>query len=130
MARGNIDLARQVIDAVEHRDLDRLIALTDPEVEWHSAFALGGRYDGHAGMTQYVMDMNDAWDVVTLLIDHELGVGNIVLLIGRIHYRGKGSGVEGESPSGYMLKFLGGKVVRFRPFREPEKALEFIGLPE
>jgi hypothetical protein len=52
----------------------------------------------------------------------------VVLFIGRIHYRGKGSGVEAESESGYLLKFREGRVVTFRPFREPEKALEAIGL--
>ena len=66
--------------------------------------------------------MNDAWEIVRLDVDEEIGVGSVVLLIGRIHYRGKGSGIEGESPSGYMLKFSQAKaLLRFRPFREPEE---------
>jgi ketosteroid isomerase-like protein len=130
MSEENISLAHLVIDAVERRDLEALLNLTDPGVEWHSAFAIGGHYQGHEGMRRYVRDMNDAWDIVRLDIDHELAVGEVVVFIGRIQYRGKGSGVEGESESGYVLKFRDERVVSFRPFQDPEKALEAIGLSE
>ena len=130
MPSEKVALAHEVIDAVEHRDLGRLIELTDPDVEWRSAFVAGtgGVYRGHAGMHEYVSDHNDAWDIVRLDVDHEIGVGEVVMFVGRIHYRGKGSGVEAESESGYLLKFRDGRVVTFRPFRDPEKALETIGL--
>jgi ketosteroid isomerase-like protein len=132
VSQDNLALAHDVIDAVERRDLDRLIELTDADVEWRSAFVAGtgGVYRGHAGMREYVKDMLDAWEIVRLDVDHEIGVGNIVLFVGRIHYRGKGSGVEAESQSGYMLKFRKGRVVTFRPFQEPESALEAVGLRE
>ena len=130
MSRENLALAHEVIDAVERRDLDGLIALTDQNVEWRSAFVAGtgGVYRGHAGMREYVHDMKDAWDIVRLEVDHEMGVGDVVVFVGRIHYRGKGSGVEDETESGYVLKFDKGKLVGFRPFRDPEAALEAIGL--
>jgi ketosteroid isomerase-like protein len=130
MSRENLARAHDVIDAVEARDLERLIELTDSEVEWRSAFVAGtgGVYRGHNGMREYVRDMKDAWDIVRLDVDHEIAVGELVLFVGRIHYRGKGSGVEAESESGYLLKFREGRVVTFRPFREPEQALETIGL--
>ena len=130
MSQENIRLAHEVIDAVERRDLPNLLDLTDSDVDWHSAFALGGRYRGHAGMRKYIKDTNEAWEVVRLDVDHELGVGDIVLFVGRIHYRGKGSGVEADSRSGYVRTFREGRVVRFRPFRDPEKALEAVGLSE
>jgi ketosteroid isomerase-like protein len=129
---GELKLAHQVIDAVERRDADRLIELTDPGVEWRSAFAVtaGGLYRGHDGIREYVNDMNDAWEIVRLRVDDEIGVGNVVLFVGRIHYRGKGSGVEAESESGYVLRFREGLLVGFRPFRDPEKALAAVGLSE
>jgi len=133
MTRENVERAHQVIDAVEHRDLATLISLTDPEVEWRSAFVVGGGggvYRGHDGMREYVNDMNDAWDIVRLDVDHEIGVRDVVVFVGRIHYRGKASGVEAESESGYMLKFRDGRVLRFRPFQDPEDALEAVGLRE
>jgi len=63
-------------------------------------------------------------------VDDGLGVSEFAVLVGRIHYRGKGSGAEMESPAGWMLKFRNGKVLRFRGFRDPEQALEAAGLRE
>jgi hypothetical protein len=88
MSREKVELARQVIDAVEHRDLAALLELTDPAVEWRSAFVVsgsGGVYRGHEGLREYVGDMNDAWEIVRLDADDELGVGNVVIFVGRIH---------------------------------------------
>jgi ketosteroid isomerase-like protein len=131
MSMENVELAVQVMDALGRRDISRVIALTDPEVEWHSFFAeLGdeGVYLGHEGTRQYMRDLNDAWEIVRADIDDRLGVGDVAVLIGRIHYRGRSSGIETETPAGWMLKFRHGRVVRFRAFREPEQALEAVGL--
>ena len=133
MSQENVELAREVLHALGTRYPDRLIALSDPEVEWHSFFAIGeggGTYRGHDGTRRYMSDLNDAFEIGRAEIDDALGVGDVALLVGRIHYRGKGSGVESESPTGWMLKFRNGKVLCFRAFREPEQALEAVGLSE
>jgi hypothetical protein len=52
------------------------------------------------------------------------------VLVGRIHYRGKGSGVESASTAGWMLKFRDEKLLCFRAFREPAQALEAVGLEQ
>ena len=132
MGQENVKLAREVMGALSNGDFARLVDLTDPEVEWRSFFALGeeGVYRGLDWMRQYVDDLTDAWEVVRADVDDVVGVGNVVLLVGRIHYRGKGSGAEDETPAGWMLKFRDGKVIRFRAFREPEHALETAGLQE
>ena len=54
----------------------------------------------------------------------------MTLLVGRIYYRGRGSGAEGATPAGWMLKFREGEVVHFQAFRDPAKAVEAVGLPE
>jgi ketosteroid isomerase-like protein len=131
VSQENVELARQVMDMLARRDLSRLIALTDPEVEWHSFFAElgdGGVYRGHDGTRQYMRDLDDAWEIVRADVDDTLGVGDVAVLIGRMHYRGLSSGIETETPAGWMLKFRHGRVVCFRAFREPEQALEAVGL--
>ena len=90
----------------------------------------GGGYRGHDGIRQYVSDLNDAWDLVRADVDDGIGVGDIASLVGRIHYRGKASGVETATPAGWMFKFRDGKVLHFRAFREPEIRLEAAGLSE
>ena len=122
---GTVELAREVMDAVSHQDAERLVALADPDVEWHSFFAIGedGAYRGHEGTRRYARDLVDAFEVVLAEIEDTFAVGDIALLVGRIHYRGKGSGVESEAPVLWVLRFRAGKVVFFRAFRNPEDAL-------
>jgi ketosteroid isomerase-like protein len=131
MSRENVETAKQFLDAVERRDLARLIALTDPEVEWHSMFAElgeGGVYRGHAGLARYVNDLSDAFESTSVEIDDEITVGSVVLLVGHLHYRGRESGIESESAAGWMFKFRDERLLRCRAFREPENVLEAAGL--
>jgi ketosteroid isomerase-like protein len=99
-------------------------------VEWHSFFAVGeegGMYRGYAGAEQYMRDLGDAWDTAHAEVDDVIGLGDVAVLVGRLHYRGRGSGVETETPAGWMLRFRRGRLVCFRAFREPEQALEAVG---
>jgi ketosteroid isomerase-like protein len=134
MSDENVELAHRIMDALSRRDLSRLIALSDPDVEWYSLFASlgekGGVYRGHEGTRQYMSDLGDAWEIMRADVEDGLEVGNVAVLVGRIHYRGRGSGVETESPAGWVLKFRQGNLIRFRAFREPEQALESVGLRE
>ena len=132
MSRENVELAYQVMETLGRRDAETLVALADPEIEWHSFFALseGGVYRGHEGTRRYMSDLDDAFEIGRAEVDDAVGVGDVTVLVGRLHYRGKGSGAKSALPAGWMLKFRCGKVVCFRAFREPEEALEAVGLRE
>jgi len=132
MSQENVELAREILATLGTRDAARLIALSDPEVEWHSFFALSedGVYRGHEGTRRYMNDLSDAWEIARAEVDDALGIADFTIVVGRIHFRGKGSGIESASPAGWMLKFRGGKLLRFRAFREPAQALEAVGLGE
>src|SRR5688572_13517287 len=102
MSQENVELARQVMDAIGRRDAERLIALSAPEVEWYSFFAIAedrGAYCGYEGTRKYMRDLGDVWEIGRADVDDALQVGSIAVLVGRIHYRGKGSGVESEDPA-------------------------------
>jgi ketosteroid isomerase-like protein len=132
MSRQNLDIAAEVVEAVAHMNESRLVELTDPEVEWHSFIAqLGdsGVYRGHDGMRDYARDLTDAWEVFSAEIHDSIAVGDVVVLVGQLHYRGKGSGVDTESLAGWMARFREGRIVYLRSFRDPEGALAAVGLP-
>lgn len=131
MSRDTLELAYRVLEALSRGDLASLIAAADPGVEWHSFFAglgEGGVYRGHDGTRQYISDLTEAWEIVRADVDDGVAAGEVAVLVGRIHYRGKGSGIETETAAGWMLKFREGKVTHFRAFREPDQALEAVGL--
>jgi uncharacterized protein len=124
------ELARRTMRAISERDAAELIALSSPDVEWHSFFAMNedGMYRGHEGARQYMKDLDDAWDIGRADVDDALSIGDVTVLVGHLRYRGRGSGVESEIRAGWMLKFRDGKVIRFRAFHDPEEALEAVGL--
>jgi ketosteroid isomerase-like protein len=130
MSQENVERAKRVLAVIADFDFPGLIALTDPEVEWSSFFALGeeGVYRGHDARRRYATDVEDAWEVLRPEVDGGLEIADVALLIGRLRYRGKGSGVETEAQAGWMFKFRDGRVLIFRAFREPEKVFEAVGL--
>ena len=124
---GNLEVTRRIFAAVAERDLELLLELTDPDVEWRSFFALGeagGVYRGHDGLRRYVSDLNDAWEVIRPRLDDAVFTGDVALLVGTITYRGRESGTEAEEKVGWVVKFRNGRLLRFQAFRDPERAIE------
>jgi len=128
----NVERATRILNAVASRDLDTLLELTDPDIDWQSFFAMsaGGVYHGHEGMRRYIEDLHDAWEILDPTFDDALAIGAVVLMVGHIHYRGKGSGVESDTVAGWILEFRDGKALRFRAFNDPERVLAAIGRGE
>jgi ketosteroid isomerase-like protein len=122
---------RLVLTAISERDSAVVLQLTHPEVEWRSFFAAlfeSGEYHGHDALRQYFRDLDDAFDVIRPEVLQLLDLGNVVVGVGRVCYRGRASGVETEEAAGWVFRFKEGKVISFRAFREPEKALAVVGL--
>jgi ketosteroid isomerase-like protein len=127
----NVSSARRILAAVAGRELDVLLDRVHPRVKWQSFFAVlseSGEYTGHDGMRQYVSDLHEAFEYLRTEVGDMLDAGNVVVGLGKIHYRGKGSGVETDSAAGWVFKFSDGKLLQFRAFRDPEQALERVGL--
>jgi ketosteroid isomerase-like protein len=119
--------------ALGERDLATLLDLAAPDVEWYSFFArlgMSGVYRGHEGTREYVRDLTEAWEILRAETDDAIAVGAVALLVGRLHYRGRESGIEDENPAGWVLVFRSGRLVRFRAFHNPEQAIAAVGLQE
>ena len=124
------ELVDQLVDAVARQDVERLLELTDPDVEWQSVFAQlreGGLYRGHEGIRQYIADLADTAEALQSVIEGVLSVGATIVAVGRLTYRGKGSGVETETAVGYFLRVRDGRALQLRVFRNPEEALAQLG---
>jgi ketosteroid isomerase-like protein len=132
MPQENVELAYEVIDAIKSQNTSRLLELTDPDVEWYSLVVMDkpDGYRGHDGIRQYLADIADALEFIYAEVDDAISVGELVLLVGRFHYRGKASGADTKSPGGFQVRFRDGRVIYMRAFRDPEKALQAVGLSE
>lgn len=129
MTSRNLELATEIVDVVARRDVSRLVELTDPDVEWRP-FATGlmeeGVYRGHDGIRQYVRDLDDAWDMLRADVEDGLTIGSTVLLVGRLRYRGRASGIETENSAGWVIKVRDGRLTSMRAFRDPEYAIQAL----
>ena len=130
MTREHVDLVNKLVDAAARQDLERMLELTDPTVEWQPVFAQlreGGAYRGHEGIKQWMADLAETTEALQSEIDDVLRVGATILAVGRLTYRGKGSGAEAETAVGYFIRVRDGRVLQLRAFRDPEDVLALLG---
>ena len=131
MSQENVEIVRRVMSAIADRDVEAFLQMADREIEWRTAFtAVGGTYRGHEGLRRYIADLDDAWEVLKAELDSAVAAGDVVVGVGRVHTRGRASGVDNEVAMGWACRFREGKVLAMRSFADPEHALEAVGLSE
>jgi ketosteroid isomerase-like protein len=128
-----MQLVRKIFDAFERRDVDALLLISHPDVEFSpvtATIASGGRpYVGQEGVRRYFADVAEVWEELRPIPQehHELPGG--VLSLGRVYARGR-DGVLVDSPAGWLWRIQGGKVVSGRVFSSREEALAAAGIAD
>ena len=136
MSRQNVEIVRRIVDAFNPRDGDALIDGLDPQIEWHVPPMLPEQtvYHGHEGVRALWQSMRDSFEDFHLAVEEIVEVGDRVMLLAAMHGRGKGSGVEVQSPSfGWVWTLRDGKALRVEVYptrAETLKALAGEALPK
>jgi ketosteroid isomerase-like protein len=129
VSEQNLDLARRVFEAFAARDLDGLVALSDPDVEFLPVTAnltTGGMpYRGHEGIARYLDDVAGVWPELRLFPVELRDLGDTVVVLGRVLARG--GGMILDRPTGWVFKMHGGRIVRIRVYGSQEEAIEAAG---
>jgi ketosteroid isomerase-like protein len=126
--RGNhIETVRDWIAAFNRRDTDTIFELAHPQVDYRpylAAIAGGsGSYHGHGGLRRYLRDLDDAWSSFEAQIHSLRGVGQHVLMEGRIQATGRHSGAEVDAEMAWLHTFRDGKYARLRIFQDAAEAI-------
>ena len=134
MSEENVEIVRRAIDAWNRRDIDDLIALSDPEGEYvnsPSAIEPGTR----RGRDEMAAVVREQWELLTdgrWEIDRLYDRGEEVIALGRISRRMPGSDARLEDQSLISYKIRSGKMVRIEVLAfgrdEVHAALEVAGL--
>jgi ketosteroid isomerase-like protein len=125
----NLERFRQLIEAANSQDLEGALSLIAPDVEWIAArSAVQGAYHGHSGIRAFFADNQESFERFEPVIEETRDLGDIVLVIGSIHVRGRGSGVDTVVPMAGIAAYRDGKLTRWEDFRERERALEAAAL--
>jgi ketosteroid isomerase-like protein len=121
----HVQTARKALDASGRGDAEELIRLCHPDFEWRPFRAQleGTVYRGPDGIRRCIADLQEDWSEIRIdqLELHE--AGDSVVVIGQVHGRGRGSGVELDVVSGFIFEFEGGRPLRLTSHSDPQAAL-------
>jgi uncharacterized protein len=123
------DPVRRFADAVTRGDVDAAIAVCDPEIEFLSVLALGGRaYKGHDGIRQYFEDASSAWSEWTVDVERILAApdGRVAIAM-TMSGRGRESEARFSERTGHVWTLRDGKLLRNEPYRDADRALAEVG---
>jgi ketosteroid isomerase-like protein len=129
----NVQIARQTFEAIRARDIDGLVELYDPDIEFEPLTGIEveiGGYRGHAGVRRYFEEITHVWEEMLPHADDVRGVGDQVVILGGCAVRGRGSGAMSDNPMAWVLTLRDGKVLRHRAYRSREEALDAVGLAD
>jgi ketosteroid isomerase-like protein len=125
-----VELVRRFVEAIPRdveADVEEMLSYVDPEGELHSAIvggAEGNVYRGHEGFRRWVADSFDSFEGVRNEWSEFRDLGNRVLALGHVRARGRGSGMELDSPMGWIFTVRRGKVVKAEGFLRRAEALK------
>ncbi len=133
MSRENVKAFKRGSDAANRRDIEALLAVVHPDVEWHPAMAalLGGEvtvYRGHQGVRDWMRDQEEAFAESRIEYSEIRDLGERVVAIGHLRVLGNESGAKVESPVAWVVQFKNGKVIHVRAYLDHAEALEAAGL--
>jgi len=131
MASRNVEQLIEGFRAMERGDVEWIVALADPEVEFVNpdhALESGTRH-GPDGLRVGMAGILEAFEDLRFEHDQILEVEDRVVATGTFTGRGRGSGMPfGPMPFAVVATLREGRLVRYQWFAEPEEAMRAAGL--
>ena len=132
MSRENVELVRRRFDAVNRRDFDALVELTEPNAVWwdrsHDPVGAGPHRGREAGLQQLAEILEDV--DLQAHPDEFIDAGDSVVVGVRLTGRGRASGVDFDEHEFHVFTLRDGKVTEQREYRGRSDALKAVGLKD
>ena len=133
MSQDNVEIVQRWVEAYNRREVERLLDVSHPEVEFRSVFAAlesSGVFRGREGALEYFREIDSAYDDFVLVPLEFLDTAEQVLLAAEAKWRGKESGAVGSTPVWLAFWLRTGKVLHEQTFTDRTEAREAVGLSE
>jgi ketosteroid isomerase-like protein len=127
----NVELVRRSFQATCAWDVDALLRLYDPEVEYLPLTGTrveSGGYRGHEGVRGYFAEARDLWDVLEPDGEDYRDLGDRVVVAGRCRVRGRVSGAESNPACAWVIGVRDGMIVSHRTCATYDEALQAAGV--
>lgn len=132
MSQENVEIARRFVEVYNRRDFEGIIELMDPTFEFRSRFVgIESVHRASEGFPYtYFRMLDEAYDRFEVVLSEFIDAGAAVLSAGRAEWRGRASGIQGETPILPAFWLRARKVFRAETFTDRTEALEAVGLTE
>lgn len=128
MSRENVQLVRDLYAAFSRRDIQAILAVLSPDVEWaepENPFnPAGGTRHGHGGFLEWVHIGNEAEEILALEPRQFLTGGNVVAVVGHVRCRARTTGKAYETDFVHVVTVEDGRIARFQEFFDTYAAAE------
>jgi ketosteroid isomerase-like protein len=100
----------------------------DPECEIRSAMT-GSVHRGYDGVRSWMQEIDEQFDTWRVRLDEFAeATGERLLVLGSIHFRGRGSGIELEAPVGWLFEFRDDRIFRMTTFATHDEGRRAAGV--
>src|SRR5690349_15755318 len=133
MSEQNVEVLRALFRAFNARDIEAFIACCDPDVELHSALAVGGEfvYREHDHLRRWQRELEEAWgDEIRAEPEAYFDLGENTLCFYTLHGRGRHSGAEVATPVAGVARWRDGLMVYWKTYADRHDALAELGVAE
>jgi len=128
MSGENLQLHRRAVEAFNQRDVEKIVALCDPQIELQSAVTMTAHH-GHEGVRRWHRDLEDAFgDQVRLEPEAYFDLGEHTITFHLLHGRGHHSGAAVVEPFAHVHRWRNGLTVWFKAYAHQEDALKDLGV--
>lgn len=129
MSQENVEIVRAWAQAFNRRDMDVLDDLASASFElkgYMSSMIETTTYRGHDGLRKYFADADSAWESVEVSLDEVRDFGERFLAIGKLHGKGRASGMEVVLPLAWVGAIVAGELVWIHTHESEAAALEAL----
>jgi ketosteroid isomerase-like protein len=127
----NVELVRRSFEAISAWDIDALLRVYHPEIEFlpltGTQVETGG-YRGHDGVRAYLEEAEDLWEVLEPDGNHYEDLGDRVVVSGTCLVRGRASGAESRPACAWVIGVRDGLIVAHTTCSTLEEAERLAGV--
>jgi ketosteroid isomerase-like protein len=127
----NVDLVKRSFQAMRAWDVESLLRLYDPDVEFLPLTGTrveSGGYSGHEGVRAYFEEARALWDVLEPVGHEYRELGECVVVAGHCRVRGRVSGAESIPACAWVVRVRDGAIISHRTCATYDEALQLAGV--
>ena len=131
VSEENVETVRRIFELVNQGAFDELAAFTpaDFELDLSRSRGLNTRVYRAEESSRLWEGLTEAWAEYEFFETEMIDAGDIVVRVGGLRGRGKGSGLEVEAEGASVWSFRDGSLISGALFQSRAEALEAAGLP-